>query len=237
MKSFLTIGHRGAAGHEPENTLRSLRRALEMGADGVEIDVRLSADGALMVFHDAKLRRITGARGTLASQTAAQLRRLDAGKGERIPTLPEVLDLLDGKHLLNIELKAPGTAAPTLRALRHSLEKGALWNSSNLIISSFDRRELLALRTALDNCPVTGPRTGVGLLLARRPLSLKRWLEAIRPTSLHLSRSLPGLIKRGKQHDLRVLIYTVNEIAEMRHLRDLGADGIFTDFPDRAVDL
>src|SRR5947208_10529090 len=86
MSGLLCIGHRGACGHEPENTLRSIRRALELGAQGVEIDVRF-VDGELVVFHDARLERTTNGRGQLARKSFADLRALDAGLGERIPTL------------------------------------------------------------------------------------------------------------------------------------------------------
>ena len=104
MRPFLCIGHRGACGHEPENTLRSIRRALELGAHGVEIDVRL-VHGELLVMHDAKLDRTTNGRGYLARKSLEVLRALDAGQGERIPTLREVFETVHRRAFINIELK------------------------------------------------------------------------------------------------------------------------------------
>jgi len=105
------FGHRGARGHEPENTLRSVRKALELGADGIEVDVYF-VDGRLMVIHDDTLNRTTNGKGPVAGRTFAELRALDAGKGERIPTLAEVFDAVNHRAVINMELKGPGTAAP-----------------------------------------------------------------------------------------------------------------------------
>src|SRR6187455_3135798 len=94
MSGFLCIGHRGACGHEPENTLRSVRRALELGAHGIEIDVHY-VHGELLVIHDAKLERTTNGRGYISRKSLADLRALDAGQGERIPTLREVFETVN----------------------------------------------------------------------------------------------------------------------------------------------
>src|SRR6202012_4908706 len=105
------FGHRGARGHEPENTVRSVRRALELGADGVEVDVHL-ADGELVVIHDETMFRTNNGRGHVADKTFAELRLLDAGAGERIPTLAEIFDAVNRRAVINVELKGPHTAAP-----------------------------------------------------------------------------------------------------------------------------
>ena len=101
------VGHRGAAGHEPENTLRSFRKALDLGADMVELDVHLCGTGELVVIHDETVDRTTDGSGSVRDMPFHELRGLDAGKGERIPTLREVLDLLEGRAGVNIELKGP----------------------------------------------------------------------------------------------------------------------------------
>ena len=105
------FGHRGARGHEPENTLRSVRKALALGADGVEVDVYL-ADEQLVVIHDRTLGRTTNGSGFVTRKSFAYLRSLDAGQGEHIPTLAEVFDTVDRRALINVELKGPHTAAP-----------------------------------------------------------------------------------------------------------------------------
>lgn len=106
---MICFGHRGACGHEPENTLRSVRRALELGADGIEVDVHL-ADGRLVVIHDDTLNRTTNGTGPVAEKSFACLRSLNAGQGERIPTLEEVFDTVNRRAIVNIELKGLGTA-------------------------------------------------------------------------------------------------------------------------------
>ncbi len=233
MTSFLRIGHRGASAHEPENTLRSIRRALEMGANGIEIDVRLSRDGELVVFHDARLARTTGSRGTVSRRTLAELRQLDAGGGERIPTLREVFDLVAGRAWLNVELKARGTGAAVLRETERAVAEGG-WRYEDIVVSSFHRAEIKAMR-ALGGEGAASVR--VGLLLARRPVSLARLAEALGATSLHLPRRLasPGMLARARALGLRVLVFTVNDEAEIVRLRQAGVDGVFTDHPDRAL--
>ncbi len=110
--AFLVIAHRGASGYAPENTLASIRKGLDMGADMVEIDIHLSKDGEVVVIHDATLERTTDGTGKVQSKTLEELKKLNAGSWfgkefsqEKIPTLKEVIDLMDGKALLLIELK------------------------------------------------------------------------------------------------------------------------------------
>src|SRR5205823_15082801 len=117
MKQILVTGHRGAAGLEPENTLRSFRRACDLGVDRIETDVRLTRDDRLICVHDAAVDRTTNGVGPVAEMSFDQLRWLDAGDGERIPTLEEALATVRGRAVLQIELKGEGTARPTLEVL------------------------------------------------------------------------------------------------------------------------
>jgi glycerophosphoryl diester phosphodiesterase len=109
------VGHRGAAAEAPENTLRGFQRGLEMGVAGMELDVQLTRDGCLAVIHDATVDRTTGGRGRVRDFTLAELQKLDAGKGERIPGLEEVVDLVQGRAYLLVELKQPEAAPALLR--------------------------------------------------------------------------------------------------------------------------
>lgn len=129
------VGHRGAAGHEPENTLRSFRRAMELGADMVELDVHLCGSGELVVIHDETVDRTTDGTGEVAKMTLDEMRALDAGKGERIPTLQEVIDLATGRMDINIELKGLGTAGPALEHIEDAVDNG--WEISGFHASSF----------------------------------------------------------------------------------------------------
>ncbi|HEY8991866.1 MAG TPA: glycerophosphodiester phosphodiesterase [Luteolibacter sp.] len=225
MPDFLSIGHRGAAGHEPENTLRSVRRAIELGAHAVEIDVQL-VDGHLVVFHDATLGRITGARGRLARTSFARLRELDAGGGERIPTLEEVCDAVDRRVLLQIELKgrhtADAVAASIARRVRH-----CGWRYGDFLVSSFHHRELARL---------AGGPIPLGILYAKSPARFPRLASALGAVSIHCrpEYATPALLARAHERGLKVFVFTVNDRRAIARLRDLGVDGVFTDYPERA---
>jgi glycerophosphoryl diester phosphodiesterase len=112
------IGHRGAFGYEPENTLRSIRRALELGVDMVEIDVFVLPSGEIILMHDDRVDRTTNGHGITLDLSFAILRQLDAGKGETIPTLQEVIELVDSRVPINIEIKNPGSAKPVAAVLK-----------------------------------------------------------------------------------------------------------------------
>src|SRR5437660_7666970 len=114
---ILSVGHRGAAALEPENTIRSFRRAIELGCDFAECDVHLTRDGQLAVMHDAAVDRTTNGSGPISDFTMAELKQLDAGQGERVPTLDEVLETVRGRIKLLIELKGPGTEALTVQTV------------------------------------------------------------------------------------------------------------------------
>jgi glycerophosphoryl diester phosphodiesterase len=221
---LLCIGHRGARGHEPENTLRSVRRALDLGADGIEIDVH-SLDGELLVIHDHSLDRTTTGSGLLRRHTLAQVRLLDAGKGERIPLLREVLDTVDRRVLVNIELKGHSTAAPVLEVVREYIATRG-WSPRDFLISSFRRAELRALR---------GCGLPIGILFARSPRLFRRLARALDAWSINVSlpHVTPGLVSRAHASGLNLLVYTVNDRAAMDRLQKMGVDGIFTDYPDR----
>ena len=130
MRDFLCIGHRGAGGLEPENTLRSIRKALALGVDGVEIDV-YAVEGQLVVIHDETLERTTNGAGHVEAQSFEYLRSLDAGMGEKVPTLREVLDIVDRRAFVNIELKGRETAALTSGLIREYMDKHA-WKVQDL---------------------------------------------------------------------------------------------------------
>jgi len=224
---MLCIGHRGAAGHEPENTLLSIRRALAMGAGAIEIDVR-SHHGALIVIHDSTLDRTTNGAGPLRRHTLAAIRSLDAGKGQQIPLLQEVLDLVDRRALINIELKGPRTAAPVLALLRQYLTRG--WSPADFLISSFRRKELRQLRDS----PFP-----IGILYARSARLYRRLAHSLRASSIHvpLSHVTPRLISRVHADGLKLFVYTVNASSEIARMQSFGVDAIFTDFPDRCPPL
>lgn len=221
------IGHRGAMGTEPENTLRSFSKALELGVDMIELDVHLCKSGELVVVHDNKVDRTTNGKGYVSRKSLAELKILNAGKGEKIPTLPEVLDLIDGKVKINIELKGKETA----RLVAELIEKYVSihnWQYENFLVSSFDHLELKKFHKL-------NPAVKIGILFKRAPLRLSSLIEKLNPWSIHpplkiVNRKfVDAMHKKGKQ----VFVWTVNEKKDIGRMRALGVDGIFSDFPDR----
>ena len=194
-----------------------------MGANGIEIDVHF-LHGELLVIHDSTLNRTTTGRGPLLRRTLAQLRALDTGKGEQIPFLHEVIDLIGRQALLNIELKGRRTALPVLALLRSFFARG--WSPSDFLISSFHRKELRQLH---------GSGIPIGILYGRSPRLFRPLARALQASSIHipLAQASRQTVARIQKAGLKVLVYTVNTLPEMLHLEQINADGFFTDYPDR----
>ncbi|NOY53477.1 MAG: glycerophosphodiester phosphodiesterase [Deltaproteobacteria bacterium] len=222
---FVIFAHRGAGGREPENTLRAITKALDFGARWVEVDVHV-VEGELIVIHDDRLERTTNGTGRVMERSLSDLRSLDAGKGERIPLLREVFDCVEGKAGINVELKGSETAAPLADFLKE--DPGNLpWFRNHLLVSSMDH-------AALQRFHILAPSVAVGLLFrgpVRDPIGSASIVGAV---SLHLHRNFvdADLVARAHRQGLKVFVFTVNRTDEMERLRSLGADGIFTDFPD-----
>lgn len=226
MGQFLCIGHRGACGHEPENTLRSIRRALELGVDGIEIDVRL-ARGELVVLHDASVDRTTDGRGYVFRKSLDELRPLDAGKGERIPTLREVFETVDRRAFINVELKGRLTARPA-RILIDEFFSQRNWTREHVLISSFRRTELRHfVNSGIPIGLLVGRPTRFYYLPARR---LGAW--SINVALRHVS---PAFIHDAHARGFKVLVYTVNDMADIARMRQWQVDGVFSDFPERVA--
>jgi len=225
MNGLLCIGHRGAGGHAPENTLASFHKALELGAHCVELDVYL-VEGRLVVIHDEHLERTTNGHGPVMGQTFEYLRSLDAGGGERIPTLEEVCDAVAGRAGVNIELKGPGTAAPVVEYAR-SLCAGR-WRPDQILVSSFDREQLEVCR-ALDRDLKLGVLCG-GSVGDDLEFAIERGAFALHPALRTVDQAV---VDAAQRQGLRVFVYTVNHAADLRRMVHLGVDGVFTDYPDR----
>lgn len=221
---MICIAHRGASEHEPENTLRAFDAALALGVDAVELDVHL-VDGHLVVIHDARVDRTTNGSGPLTDYTFDRLRKLDAGRGERIPTLQEVVDLVRGRARLIIELKGPGTLAPVAALIQGLVRAGAAMYEQ-FLISSFDHR---AIERALHLAPDL-PRAP---LIQGVPLGLAAFAEPLRPRSIHISQEFapPELVDDAHRRGYEVFVYTVNHRDEIDQLRARHVDGVFTNDP------
>jgi glycerophosphoryl diester phosphodiesterase len=229
------IGHRGAAGRAPENTLAGLRRAKELGCAWVEFDVRLTADGAAVLCHDAHLDRTTNGSGLIAEHTLAATRQLDAGShfgrgfvGERIPTLGEALRLCAKLGLgADIEVKAEhgreyATAAAVAAALRRP-DAGIL----PVLVSSFLAPALAALR-------VLAPDVPRGILFRRLPRDWSAIARRLGCAAIGVSHHRLGPRPAAAIHaaGFQLMAYTVNHAARARLLSWWGVTSVFTDVPD-----
>jgi glycerophosphoryl diester phosphodiesterase len=229
------IGHRGAAGRAPENTLAGLRRARELGCNWVEFDVRLTADGGLVLCHDAELDRTTDGSGAVAEHTSAAIGRLDAGSrfspafaGEKVPTLDEALALCRELRLgANIEMKAaPGREYATAAAVA-ALLKCSDGRFPAVLVSSF-------LLPALSAFRILAPETPCGVLFRQIPhnwrnIAGRLGCVAIGAAHHRLSRRRAGGIRAA---GYQLAAYTVNDPARARLLYGWGVTSVFTDVPD-----
>jgi len=213
------IGHRGAAGLEPENTLRAFRRAAREGADILELDLRVTLDGHLVVLHDPTVDRTTDGQGAVDALTLAEVRQLDGGKGERIPTLEEVLGATPLP--IHAELKVVEAAKPLARLI--SGEKIA----DRLTPISFDAEALQCIKRLL-------PDLSVGLIFSGSPPDAAGRARAVGASlaSLEAAHLGEGAVEICQQAGLKVTTWTVNEPEQMRRALRLGVDGIVTDRPD-----
>jgi len=220
------IGHRGAAGLEPENTLRSVRRAIELGVDRVEIDVRVSRDGGLVIMHDETVDRTTNGHGYVSELTLNELRSLDAGMGEKIPTLEEILEFTMGKAKLEIELKVPEATEPTIQLVEE------LNAEKDVIVISF-------MHELLERVHDLNPNIKTGALFFDVPKDILQRALKVHAYSIHVYyRNVNSeLVKGAHRSGLEVAVWNPNRIEEMREMIGLGVDAIGSDRPDILIRL
>jgi glycerophosphoryl diester phosphodiesterase len=228
---MLVIAHRGASGTRPENTLVAFRRAQDLGAHMVELDVQLTRDREVVVIHDWTLTRTTSGRGRVGSRTLAELKRLDAGTwfdrafaGEEVPTLREVLGAV--RLPVNVELKAREDDGLEARALDIVTAAGA---QERVIFSSFHPESLVRLRRLSTTATIA-------VLWSRRLFApALRLADRVGATALHIRKdaAAPAEVCAALDHHLQVRAWTVNDPAESGRLAAMGVAGIFTDFPER----
>lgn len=223
------IGHRGAPAYEPENTLRSFAKALELGADMLEFDVNVLPSGEAVVFHDRYLDRTTDGSGLLLHHSFRELRRLDAGVGQQIPTLQEVLDLVDHRVPVIIELKSLGSAGPVARIIEEYVRQRG-WRHEQFYVSCFFHPELHRFKTQY------APHIQIVASTAVVPLRLASFAEdlqamAITPDMDFIDMSL---VDDAHARGLKVFAYTADGFEPTQELLALGVDAVFSNAPDQS---
>jgi glycerophosphoryl diester phosphodiesterase len=217
---MLKVGHRGARAYEPENTIRSYRKALELGVDAVELDVRKTKDDEIVVIHDADVKRTTNGKGLVSELTLKEIKSFKMEKDERIPTLKEALDFLDEKVKVFVELKEAGLEEQVVGLVE---EMGLL---KNVVVVSF-------LENALKKVKEIDPEVETGLIYARHRNPLKAALDLKAKWLLGFYKFVhTANIQKAHENGLKVIVWTVNDLKEAEEMAKKSVDGIASDKPD-----
>lgn len=231
----MLIAHRGFSGRYPENTLRAFREALKLPVDGIELDVRSTHDGVLVVIHDETVDRTTFGSGRVSELTWDELQQLDAGAwkgegfvGERIPRLEEVLGLVNGQTVLHLEIKQPGTERQIVEVLR--AHDAIQW----VKLASFHPQAIAAAKRAAPEVScglIGGPRVGASddTFAAFVQEALQFGASAV---TVHYSALTPERIRYCHQRYLFIGTWTVNDAGLATQMVEMGIDAIASDFPD-----
>jgi len=231
QSTFKIIAHRGAMGYEMQNSINSFKKALELNAAMIELDVFVLPTGELVVFHDDELDALSDGRGPIESYPYHKLQEVRLNDGQSIPLLSEVLDLCASKTAINIELKGAHTAQPVQELLTDYFNSGLL-QIDQVLISSFKWEEL-ELTRALNN------KIPIGILTDQDPLKaieIAKRLSAvsINPYYKTLDQKKVDLIHAN---GFQLFAWTVNDIGDLQKMKDMGVDGVFCNYPDRGTEL
>lgn len=250
-RDFKIVGHKGAAGYAPENTLSSFQIAMDMGADMIEVDVHYTKDGEVVVFHDEEVSRTTNGAGRIHEMTLAEVKELDAGywfspkfEGEKVPTLAETIDLIHGKMELIIDIKSKGHGyydGFAERIVEVIDEKGAMeW----CIIQAYDEQYLehaYEVDSTIEMKKIMMGEDETHLLAfyinAKSFTDHRNMHEFYGTLNPHYKTLSQRRIFRFHARGYKVYTYVVNERSDMLKMLNMGVDGIITDYPDRIVKI
>jgi len=231
------VGHRGAAGVEPENTIRGFRYALELGVDYVECDVHLTKDNQLIVMHDETVDRTTNGTGAIRNLTFAEVRSLDAGKGERVPTLAEVLEVVKDRAILLIELKGEGVEEQAVQTVKE------MQMDEQVIFTSFHLDRIRKVKSPLPPF-AKGGKGGisslkVGAIFGQPPAdACQQALDAgASGIGVHYRNLRRELVNKAHSHGLDVRAWNPDTVPEMQAMIDLGVNGVSSNRPDLLISL
>jgi len=226
---MLRIGHRGAKGYVAENTFKSIKKAIQLNVDGIEVDVFKCLSGQLVLSHDADLERMTGKSGAIENLTLEELDDYLINKEYKICTLNEILEKIKDPLLINIELKGSDTATTTSEIINDFLVKGT-WNIEDFIVSSFDWFKLEKFRFFEKDIPV-------GILVSKSMSINKaiKFAKKIDAQAIHPNYELLNekTIRKIKNNGFKVYTWTVNDKDKIEYMKKLNVDGIISDYPDR----
>jgi len=235
QEKILIIAHRGASNIAPENTLKAFKKAIELGADYIEFDVHQSKDGEIVIIHDANTFRTTGHLGLIKDMTLEEIKNLDCGDGEKIPTLGELIKLAEGKISLNCEIKAKGMTQKIIEILRET----DFFEPT--IISSFNHSELLKIKNVEPKIKLAALNpTHTGWIInwfSRKNViktASKNNFYAINPLYLIVNQKF---IDNAHEKNLKVFPWTVDSISSIENLIKMGVDGIISNNISRVKEV
>jgi glycerophosphoryl diester phosphodiesterase len=224
---MLKIGHRGAKSLEPENTLLSFQKAIEIGVDGIELDVRLTSDGELVVIHDETIDRTSNGNGFVNQFTLKEIQKFRIHTTQEIPTLKAVLELVNRKCFINIELKELETAEKVV-ALIEDFVTNKNWNYSDFLVSSFNWHAIQNVRFLNSDIPI-GVLTESDLEMA---FTFAKFLKATTIIAHYLLLNEAD-VDEIQEAGIKIFAWTVNEKEAIEKMKTLKINGIISDFPDR----
>ena len=221
------IGHRGASGYEPENTLISFEKAIDLNADGIELDVHLSSDGELVVIHDETIDRTTNGKGIVNTLSLQELKAFRIDNSQAIPTLIEVFNLVNRRCFINIELKGIGTAQPVNDLINHYISDKK-WEINDFLISSFDWK-------MLEEFHLVNPKIRIGVLTEdaiEEALVFAKKIKAfsINPDYQLLTKEKVALLQ---ENGFEVFPWTVNSEEAIQKIKSFNVNGIISNFLDK----
>lgn len=224
---MLKIGHRGAKGHIAENTLASFEKALSLGVDAIEFDVHLCRSGELVVIHDFTADRTTNGQGEISLMSLSQLKNLKVEKQHQIPTIKEVLNLVDKRCLINIEMKGSSTARAVSEIIDIYVTNHG-YNYTDFIVSSFLYPELETLHKTNKSIPLA--------ILTRNSIEQAlEWAKQFSAKAIHPHFSLLNAenVKKIQDKGYKVYTWTVNDPADIQQVKQYKVNGIISDYPER----
>ncbi|WP_203532314.1 glycerophosphodiester phosphodiesterase family protein [Muricauda sp. TY007] len=223
----LVIGHRGAMGHETENTLASVQKAMDLGVDMIEIDVFKIDSGEIVVFHDETVDRLANSGGNIEEYNIVQLRQLTLDGGHKIPMLQDVLKKINNQVALNIELKGAGTADRVNHIVNYYIEKEG-WSPENFVISSFKWDELKAMRAKNKDIKIA-------VLTSEDPLEAIEVAKELKAVAINpnFKTLTKENVAKIQAEGLKVYTWTVNAPEDIQEMTEFGVDGIITNYPER----
>lgn len=225
------VGHRGASGHAPENTLLAFEKAIEMGVDAIELDVYRCKSGELVVIHDATIDRTTDGKGFVKDLTLEEISQRRTSCDQIVPTLRQVFEGINRRCKIDVELKGPETASPVAELIEEYVQERG-WTYDDFVATSFDHHELMKFHRLV-------PKVRIGALLEGLPWTYAKFAEDIGADFAVVDKSWvqDSFVQDAHRRGIRVFVYTVNDKEEIQQMLKFGVDGIISNYPERCKDI